>query len=329
MPYRRLPGKKRGLYRKNTLWLGDDHLLAVESNYYTEEYRRFPFREIQAVVLRRTTYWRNVSLALSVPIFFLGGAVVVSLQRGYQELVWFWGILFGLLLLILLVHLAQGPTCDCRLQMPLGTTNLPSLHRLRTARRTLRRLREKIAHTQGLLAPEEIPRSAPAVQQPLPSTAPAPQGRGAGSRQLHAWLFALLAGNALLGGAEMLWNLSPFNPLQVLLLATLVGLALLALVRQNAGTFSGGTKIVTWCVAGFLGLCLTVGYFVMMFGAMTQLTPERMHDQWQIYLLMREVVPDDHPVLAAAIVGQALLSLLLAIIGLTLLVAGGRKRGSV
>src|SRR5260221_457977 len=36
------------------LWLGTDHLLAVDHTLTAEEYRRFYFRDIEAFVIRRT-----------------------------------------------------------------------------------------------------------------------------------------------------------------------------------------------------------------------------------------------------------------------------------
>src|SRR5262249_54585927 len=37
-----------------SLWLGPDHLLAVDSKNYQEEYKRFYYRDIQAFIARRT-----------------------------------------------------------------------------------------------------------------------------------------------------------------------------------------------------------------------------------------------------------------------------------
>ena len=59
----------------HTLWLGDDHLLAVQSTGYSEEYTRFYLKDIQAIVSRRTisgTVWNA----------FFGFVVVMSLIGG-------------------------------------------------------------------------------------------------------------------------------------------------------------------------------------------------------------------------------------------------------
>jgi len=46
--YRRLPGNAAALASYHRLWLGPDHLLAVRSVGFSEEYKRFYFSDIQA-----------------------------------------------------------------------------------------------------------------------------------------------------------------------------------------------------------------------------------------------------------------------------------------
>ena len=55
--YLRLPGRGRPrglralLTGPSTLWMGGDHLLAVDSNGWRETYRRFDYRDIQAILI--------------------------------------------------------------------------------------------------------------------------------------------------------------------------------------------------------------------------------------------------------------------------------------
>ncbi|HWI55617.1 MAG TPA: hypothetical protein VNZ22_00220, partial [Bacillota bacterium] len=48
---------------RSSLWLGPDHLLCIETTGYTETYKRFYFRDIQAVLIRQTKRQRNWTLA--------------------------------------------------------------------------------------------------------------------------------------------------------------------------------------------------------------------------------------------------------------------------
>ena len=79
--YQKLPG--RGLRyafgvtaTRCRLWLGDDHLLAVDSTLINEEYRRFYFCDIEAFIIRQTARrqiinWVFVVLALITASPFL------------------------------------------------------------------------------------------------------------------------------------------------------------------------------------------------------------------------------------------------------------------
>ncbi len=53
--YQRLPGKKKGfLIGHHTLWQGPDHLLQIYSRLGVEDYKRFYFNDIQAIITRKT-----------------------------------------------------------------------------------------------------------------------------------------------------------------------------------------------------------------------------------------------------------------------------------
>jgi len=53
--YQRLPGKKKGfLIGHHTLWQGSDHLLQIYSRLGVEDYKRYYFDDIQAIITRKT-----------------------------------------------------------------------------------------------------------------------------------------------------------------------------------------------------------------------------------------------------------------------------------
>ena len=75
--YIRLPGRgsvNEGFFTsasgKSRLFLGKDHLLRVNSNGWTENYRRFYFTDIQAVVVSLTN-WRLIWNIVHAVIFAL------------------------------------------------------------------------------------------------------------------------------------------------------------------------------------------------------------------------------------------------------------------
>jgi hypothetical protein len=140
---------------RSSLWLGKDHLLCIDTTGYTETYKRFYFRDIQAIVLRKTDRWKYWNLILGgITALF----ALIALTWGRSEVVaaWFFGIVAGLFGLALVLNLAFGSTCVVFLRTAVQTEQLPSLSRLRRARKVLDRLRPLIAEAQGQLGPEEI-----------------------------------------------------------------------------------------------------------------------------------------------------------------------------
>ncbi len=165
--YRRLTWARRRqsgfvvfTYIRSSLWLGADHLLGIDSNGFSETYKRFYFRDIQAVTLRRTRrrlVW-NCALGVLVTLFVMGWAYGLALSPStrWEEIVP-WGVITLVLAIPLLINSLLGPTCVCQLRTAVQTEELPSLCRLRKTRKILNRLRPLIAAAQGELAPEEIP----------------------------------------------------------------------------------------------------------------------------------------------------------------------------
>ena len=173
--YERLPGRgmRRGAILQvvatfSRLWLGKDHLLLVDSNGFVETYKRFSFRDVQAVTLTRTTRRAilnaiSLSCAVLCGLFILLGNEVVTVVSGG---------LAALLVLLAVINSLRGPTCRCHLTTAVQTDELPSLRRVPRANRVLSRLRPLIAAAQSEAAQqwESAPRVS--VAKPLAETRP-------------------------------------------------------------------------------------------------------------------------------------------------------------
>jgi hypothetical protein len=173
--YRRLPG--RGVRRqgiataaRTRLWLGNDHLLLVDSMWYAEDYKRFYFRDIQAVIIRKTPTGKTVNIVLgALAVLPLAAALTLTMTSGigYWAAI-FWWIISAILLGFLLANTLLGPTCVCHLKTAVQTEELPSLRRLRRAHKVLARVRPFIVAAQGEFAPGEL---AARLAQPAASNA--------------------------------------------------------------------------------------------------------------------------------------------------------------
>jgi hypothetical protein len=176
----------------SSLWLGKDHLLCVESSNYVENYKRFYFRDIQAITIadsKRRVIWNWV--LGSITAICLTGWIFGLLQSSSAD---FWpAVIFGAIVtgffgVPLLLNNVLGPTVTCYIRTAVQTEEIASLKRLRRARKVFDRIRPLIIQAQGQLNPEEIPARLRALNEsaqaattyapgvvPQPSVQPAPQ----------------------------------------------------------------------------------------------------------------------------------------------------------
>ena len=137
---------------RSNLWLGSDHILCVETEGFSENYRRFYFRDIQAITLRRTRRALVLGLITGLLSALLGFSVLAVNDVAGK---WVLGILATVCIIPFAVNLIYGPTCNCELRTAVQTESVPSMGRVRRARRVISRLRPLIAEAQGQLTPEE------------------------------------------------------------------------------------------------------------------------------------------------------------------------------
>ena len=177
---------------RSSLWLGKDHLLCIDSSGYTETYKRFYFRDIQAITIRTTKRRAILNWVLAIPtILVLAMLFTVLSSRSDRDtgLIIVYLTCVSLFGVPLLINNLLGPTCTCYLRTAVQIEELPSLNRRRRARQMLERLRPFILAVQGGIPPEEIPArlrtaaGAPGVAAMAPgvSAAPPPEAPPAGS----------------------------------------------------------------------------------------------------------------------------------------------------
>jgi hypothetical protein len=123
--YRRLPGRGVTLTHYAHLYQGPDHLLQSASSAYSETYKRFYFRDIQAIVVRKTQAWL---VGVLVCLFPGVGFVIGALAADGATAAILWGGA-GILMLGSAINLLLGPSCVCYLQTAVQTEKLPTHNR--------------------------------------------------------------------------------------------------------------------------------------------------------------------------------------------------------
>lgn len=151
-----LSGRSIGWSGFARLWRGPDHLLLVESNGFTENYKRFFFADIQALAVRRTAagrIWNGIWTGLCM-IFALIALQFTDANAIEAEAVVLW-VIAGIFLAALGLNFALGPTCACHVRTAVQTEKLTALNRLRSAEKCLHKIRPFLAAAQGVLSPDE------------------------------------------------------------------------------------------------------------------------------------------------------------------------------
>ena len=158
----RLPGRRYISlnFSRNSLWLGKDYLLHVINRGYTEDYRRFYYRDVQAILIRQT----RVGFVLKIVLGFFAALNLSLLALG--RFVWNWdpvaliplAVSAAFWVLCFFIEAAAGPTCICHLRTAVQFEKLPSLFRVRKARKAIAILRSRIENAQGSLT-AQVPSS--------------------------------------------------------------------------------------------------------------------------------------------------------------------------
>ncbi len=275
MKYKRLPGGRRGFFRSASLWLGDDHLLAITGWRFKEEYNRYYYRDIQAVVVARTRRWA-VTLPWVGTVLVLAICWLVGTARSIARLT---DVSLDLLVAVALAWLlvALKGSVKCRIQTAVSREELPSILRFWTAGRALRILSARVAQVQGALIEgwtahvTEAPVAAPAVAASRVNGEPAQPVRGGTVRSAPAFYISLALGGILF--------YPPIARFWFAIIVVQMGLAILTLVRQDRAGDRGAKRLViaTMSFVGLMAASFYITAVVRLFRGMDLRHPRAVH----------------------------------------------------
>jgi hypothetical protein len=181
---RKLRGSATSIVARSSYsyWLGKDHLLLVEVAAYSELYRRFFFRDMQALVVSgtRRRLWVNILHALLTCLFLTLALLIASEGDSDPAYLIPTGIFGGMALLPLaglVRNTLAGPGAEVTLVTTVQATPLPGISRWRRAEILLAELKPLIEAAQARAAASASEPSAAAAVSPAPestTTAAAP-----------------------------------------------------------------------------------------------------------------------------------------------------------
>ena len=314
--YTRLPGKKKNfLIGYHELWLGTDHLLYIFSRFGVEDYKRFYFKDIQAVITRKTTKGKIQNLILSI-FCILFSLMALYLTGSWSVFNW---SMAGLMAVFLVINWLRGPTCVSHLQTAVQTEKLHSLYRLKPANKIMNRLRLLVEKAQGTLAREDIMEKGVKVSTAIKSSVHS-DTVDLSSRQIgmkaHQFLFAILIIDGLMTCLDFY-----YNHVTITLFGTIISMAacvmvIMALVRQHKSTLKRSMRMITWISFAYLCVSIFIGYifyFVVIFR-----NPEISHNQWELIKAMSQMSPGESSMLMGIYIFSICSSLTLGLSGLVI-----------
>jgi hypothetical protein len=163
--YHRLPGRSSSVVARYRVYGAADHLLAVSNYGFSESYKRFYFRDIQAIVVQRTEIATTLTVILSLLTGLAAFFWIVFMISNDRPTAIYVFIVTALFAALLAVNLVLGPTCHCYVKTAVQTERLNAVGRIRTARKFLARVRPLIENAQTTVSRVDTP----AASSPAPA----------------------------------------------------------------------------------------------------------------------------------------------------------------
>ena len=298
--YKRLPGRNPLIIRlffRCSLYIGNDHILAIYNKVFSEDYKRFYFSDIQAIISRKTqsgAAW-NIVLAFLIACILPG-----ALLPNDESLRLFFWILCGILLVMLAINILRGPTCTCAIVTAVQVDRLPSLHRLRTARKAINTIRRAIEKVQGMLSLEEINaghREDSTHARASLNTLRQPQGRERQIRHydgtIHMVAFSSLIADGILNSISFLFHSQLMSVISSALAVMYSISIIVALAKQYRSDIPRTVQGITWASLGFVCISYFLSYILMITIFIRK--PHVVMSQWDMYRAMLDLPPQDSP----------------------------------
>jgi len=253
--YRKLPGHRRGLVFSASLWTRADHLLSVKSARFQEQYKRFYFRDIQAIVITKVPHFVISTTVVATAALLLTVVLIVRVMLPALDS-WLW--LLVSVLAAVWIYFSAAQSCTCRLYTAVSREDLPSIYRLWTARKALAELEQRIAQVQGIFTEdwsEAVETRAPgppelASQQAATGSRPAPaRSRTWVSDIFLASLFADAVITLLLMRSPVPW----LADVSVALTMVQIASAIWIFVQRQRGILGAGMQRLAIVALLFIG----------------------------------------------------------------------------
>lgn len=333
--YKKIPGRgfKRGTWVsvigiRARLWRGKDHILSVINQGYSEEYKRFYYKDIQAFTIRKTKYSLIINIIISLLFLFCSGITLAN-EEELSIIFWFFS---AIPLAVLILNIIRGKSCITHLHTAVGSEELPSLGRVSHAKKVITLLQPFIDQAQGKLSLEEIRELSQKelerkVDKELPRPVPALPKENIFSDykgKFHTILFALLLTDAIISYITFFQNSIYVTVSSTMVFCMMALVLIVALIKQRNSMLGDGIIITTWLVLVYVVISFIMGYVIIFMFIATE-NPEALNNQWEMLKIISNISPADNQIYKGILTVGAILSSSLGIAGLFLLNSFSRK----
>ncbi len=283
--YKKIKGTSR--LGSNALYRGDNHLLSCNSTSFSEEYLRFYYKDIQSIITRKTSTGKiiNICLILALilflfPAFFSPGA---------------WGVvLSSIIFIFLVINVLSGPTAVCYIQTLVQTAKLSSVKRVKSAEKVLSQVKPLIENSQGTVSEDFIKKSK--QDEPSESSDFVPGVTGVIDKhedgRFHQVLFAVLAASSVFLILDIFYPGTFMALLSGIANLTIGTLLVLSLRKQFKSDLFKSVKVLSWTVAGYLGLRYVFSYMLYMYVSLSN--PKLAYLQWELFKSSAAISVKEH-----------------------------------
>lgn len=265
--YKKLPGygsRESSLFARGStvrLWLGQDHLLSVEMEGYKEIYKRFYFKDIQGITVRKNSNGRVMNFFLGAPFGLFALVAFFSDDSVATGVFGFFAFLF---FIALTVNIFRGPTCQAMLFTAVQSEPLVSLHRLKNANKVIALLQPLIQSAQGELKAEELSASANPGQAFSPDISHLIEPLVPYPGNIHLVLAWVALADVLGTSVTLLIDSDISSIYSVFHIAALLILAIMALAKQKNTDLPVGLKRLPSILLGAMAalFIISIGYSI-------------------------------------------------------------------
>ncbi len=323
--YKKFPSKHKKFIGNDCLWFGDDHLLLVESTGISENYKRFYFKDIQAVNILKT---RSNSIKTILLGILLGLSIFLTLltfEAGNlsSPMFIFWAASSLIFLFMFIWFFRKGTSCRCFMYSSVQKEKLTPVNTLKKATKFLDTIVPKIETRQGVLAPEALQNASQRVEA-APS-AILKHGNAAPRKQIslswHRALFLSLMAFSIFGIGNLLFRFPALYLIGGIAFLLILLVNIVAIVKQASSTLGSWAKGIS--ITSLVFMFITIGYgYVEFFYFMTQNMEKWVkasNNQWELAKYYTNINPFDYPIIVGVNIFLSVIFFILGAAGLILL----------